>query len=161
MERKDYIMRVIHQFIDALLKIFKLREEGKYEEALKEIDGACEMYLGLNARIMDIASDTTLLSLLTIGKELDTEKCLFLARLLNEQAQIFEVKKEDSKSYWSYTRSLRLYIESLILDRELRSEDNLADVSVIVARLEGRSLSAELKSRLVVYAEKVGELQQA
>jgi len=161
MERKDYVMRVIHQFIDRLLKILKLREEGKYDDALKEIESACESYLGLNPHIVDLAPDVTLLSLLTIGKSLDAEKCLFLAKLLKEQGQILEAKKEESKSYWSYTRSLRLYIESMIAERELMSVENLGEVDFVLGRLAGVSLSPELEKRLADFRKDASEVTPA
>src|SRR5580693_3915806 len=108
MQRKDYILRVIHEFLDALLRVFNLREAGQYDDALKEIEDACQKYLGLNAQLIAVASDSLLLSLLTLGDRLDTRKCLFLAKLLNEQAQVFELKGEQQKSLWSYTRALSL-----------------------------------------------------
>jgi tetratricopeptide (TPR) repeat protein len=155
MQRKDYILRVIHEFLDALLRVFNLREAGQYDDALKEIEDACQKYLGLNAQLIAVASDSLLLSLLTLGDRLDTRKCLFLAKLLSEQAQVFELKGEQQKSFWSYTRALSLYAESLSCDGDLRSDDNIQDVAFIRSRLEGHPLSAEQETRLARYDEKI------
>lgn len=93
--QKDYILRMIEQFIQALIGIIQRRKAGQYKEALIDIQSASSNYLRIDIdtlinyspeQIVDYFSDSS--------KHLDAERCILCADLLYELALIFEEKKQ-------------------------------------------------------------------
>jgi len=161
MLRKDYIMRLIEQLGVALERILALKHDGQTHQALKEIEQACEKYLGLDPRVISAASGEALLSLMSMGGSFDPRRAELLGELLREEGELYEMEGMTERSYWGYTRSLCLFLESLNLDPSLRTEENIEDTRFLLKRLARYELSPELKQRLFKYYEWTGEFGKA
>ena len=161
MLRKDYIMRLIEQLGVAVARIIALKNNNQAHEALKEIEQACEKYLGLDPRVIEAASGEALLGLMSMGGKFDLRRAVLLGVLLKEEGELYEMESMAERSYWGYTRSLWLFLESLNRDPELRTPDNLADTRFVLNKLARYELSPDLKSRLFCYYEWTGAFDKA
>jgi len=161
MLRKDYIMRLIEQLGVAMERILALKHDNQAYEALKEIEQACEKYLGLDPRVISAASGEALLTLMSMGGKFDPRRAVLLAELLKEEGELYEMAKMAERGYWGYTRSLWLFLESMNRDPSLRTADNIRDTQFVLSRLTRYEPSPELKSRLFTYHEWNGEFDKA
>src|SRR5215469_10476158 len=135
MLRKDYIMRLIEQLGVAMERILALKQNSQTHEALKEIEQACEKYLGLDPRIIGAASGEALLTLMSMGGKFDPRRAVLLGELLREEGELYEMEGMAERSYWGYTRSLWLLVESLNQDSSLRTPANIDDIQFVLKRL--------------------------
>lgn len=162
MFRKDYILRLIEEFGLVLKRIVELKQNRNLDEALQEVKMAIEKYMGLDAGLIAMSSDSALLSLLTMGgQKLETSKCVLLAELLKEQGELFGMCGEAYQSYWSYSRSLALFAEALAQDAILRTEENQSDLEFLVNKLHTYEIGPSIKERLFKYYEATGRFDRA
>src|SRR5690242_15983710 len=80
--QKDYIMRIVEQFVQAILSIMRRRKDGQYKEAREQIRTAARYLLRIdidllllfnNDYVLDHFKDST--------NRLDTERCVLGADL--------------------------------------------------------------------------------
>jgi hypothetical protein len=84
----DYILRMISQLAKVLAHIIQLREKGRDDDALREIDQSMQKLCGLNSQLVNSLSESSLIAALRGGASLDVGKCLVLAGLLKEEADL-------------------------------------------------------------------------
>ena len=88
--RDDVIFRVVHQMIEALLRVAGLRRKKDMPAALKATGELLEDQLGLSARVVDALEPSSLVDVLSPGGELDVQKAALLALVLETRAGLFE-----------------------------------------------------------------------
>jgi hypothetical protein len=154
-------MRVIEQLGVAMARIVALKQNNQAHEALKEIEQACEKYIGLDPRVIEAASGEALLGLMSMGGKFDPRRAVLLGELLREEGELYGMESMAERSYWGYTRSLWLFLESMNQDPALRTPDNIEDTRFVLGKLARYELSPELKSRLFCYYEWTGEFDKA
>ena len=115
MSQKDYILRIAQEFGSALAQVLYNRQIKDYAAAHKLIDEQSKQIFGMGIGFMRSVPEETLLSMLTSFDTLDTEKCWLLAILLKAEGDIYEDQGNASESYYSYIRSLNLFLEVLLL----------------------------------------------
>ena len=86
--RDDVILRMIRQLVEALLNLRRVRRERGDAVALDEVDDVIQRYAGVPAALVAAATPDTLLALLSPAGQLDVERALGLARILDEQAAL-------------------------------------------------------------------------
>jgi hypothetical protein len=106
--QEDYLIRLIQQMVQVLLRITGLKQAGHYEEALSEIDQAMRTLLGPAADILMRLDPSTAAQ--TIG---DPDRVLIWATLLSEQAEIQQLQGHTQDVASARKRSLDLARESL------------------------------------------------
>lgn len=89
MIRKDYFLRMIEEFAKMLAAILGLKSEGKYEEALKKINGVYEGLLTLNPVIIKSIGPDEVIYFLTREKHLNNQKLKLVAELMYEEGLIY------------------------------------------------------------------------
>ncbi len=115
MSQRDYILRIAQEFGRALAQVLYNREIKDYTTAHSLLDEQCKQIFGMGIGFMRSIPEVTLLSMLTSFDTLDTEKCWLLAILLKAEGDIYEDQGNASESYYSYIRSLNLFLEVLLL----------------------------------------------
>src|ERR1700677_3899987 len=93
---RDYIIRIIEQFIQAIVAIVTARKAGNYEQAFHQIQNASQRYLKTDITALLNMTPVQLLAHFKVGaKYLDTEQCLICADLIYEIAMICEAKQSE------------------------------------------------------------------
>jgi hypothetical protein len=80
--QKDYIVRQIEAFTEALARAIALRDERQYEAAAVMLDGLSERFLGLGLATLRTLSPGSLAALWSMGGELDTERSEIASEIL-------------------------------------------------------------------------------
>src|SRR4051812_13651901 len=119
MIRRDYILRMIEEFVRALAKINEQKRQGNWREAEESLEDQARRLTDTDLATITTLTDTELLArLLQTGDfQAQTEKTFMLARVLIEAAEMAEAKSRESIS-----RALRLKALHLLLHASLRGE---------------------------------------
>jgi hypothetical protein len=115
MIQKDYIMRIIEQMGKILAKVLLDKEEGKQEEAIKEIDNSFGTLIGIDALLLKTLSYENVAELFGISKDKSTAsmKCIIAAKLLREKSELLkDVQAEESIE--NLHKALGLYLKGLL-----------------------------------------------
>jgi hypothetical protein len=161
MIRNDYIMKMIAQLVKALQQILRLKESGRHDDAMREIDQAMQRICGLNSLLVNTLSEESLASTLRGGVTIDHGKCLVLAELLKEEGDIYKLRGEDEESFARYHKSLYLYLEAFTADEDLRLPDYTEKIAAVVDELDDYVLPRAMMARLVRYYEREGNFAAA
>jgi hypothetical protein len=127
MIQQDYILRQIQLLAKVIEKILVNKKEEQFSEALKEVDTALREIAGVDYSFVQALSESELLNFLNISKnnEVVASKCIVIAKLLKEQAEIRHHEAGDYNPFHDYKKALNLFNEGfsrLDDDRLLENE---------------------------------------
>jgi len=162
MLQKDYIMRMIQQLSIVLAKILFNKDIKNYELALEEIDDAFKSLLGWNT---DFTTSLTTLELFDKLKLIDGrywEKCLVAAELINQEAQVYELKRGYSPLITDLYKKAFLFYLQVIENAENFNADNCyKNLEYIANVLIKDEITADFKYHLCKYFELSGQYARA
>jgi hypothetical protein len=127
---RDYLMRLIQQLTNALARIMRAKEQEKYDEAQEAIDAAYGELFGLNATLVSMMAAESLAQLLG-----DPEKIKAMARLFEEEADLWQVKDDVAQAAVKYQRALELYLEAMMLQSSHDAECEKV-ITSLVAKID-------------------------
>lgn len=156
MIHNDYIMRMISQLAKVLAHIVSLRERGRDDDALREIDQSMQKLCGLNSQLVNSLSEASLISALRGGAVLDVGKCIVLAGLLKEEGDVLRDRDREDDAAARYLKSLALYLEAMHDDARLILPNYVDRVQEVATALEDFVMPVEHRVRLMSYFEMSG-----
>lgn len=160
MFENDFIMRMVHQLTQVLVRIFKKIEGEKIDEAYLEMQAACKRFLGLDLDYLLNLSNQDLINIFGKDGKIDSEKSYIIAQMLFFEANIRE-KKNDISSGELYTRSLELFLKSLPEIDETLKYDTVSTIDRILLKTRDQDLSKGIYKLLISYYEDKGEFAKA
>jgi hypothetical protein len=149
MSQKDYILRIAQELGSALAQVLYNRQIKDYTAAHKLIDEQSKQIFGMGIGFMRSVPEETLLSMLTSLDTLDTEKCWVFAILLKAEGDIYEDQGNASESYYSYIRSLNLFLEVLLLGTSSSDRNIIPEIDDLLSRLSDYDLP--IRTRLLLF----------
>ena len=161
MMNKDYILRMFEMFGRSLAIILHLRQSNQHEDALIYIDNALLQITGLTSSFINSASEEMLLGMIAPLGTLNVEKCLWIAGLLKEEADIYDELENSAESYQRYVKSLFLFLELPLGDHEIKDFDIPATIEYILNKLAEYELPLSTNRKLMRYFEKTGQYAKA
>ena len=148
----DYIIRIIEQFIQAIVAIITARKAGNYEQAFHQIQNASQRYLNTDISVFLNMTPEQLLEHFKRGsKHLDTEQGIFCADLLYETALICESKQIEDSSVRLKILCLHLYLNVIPKDKEFQTVLYKEKVNEIIKGLEAETIPESVKESLLAY----------
>lgn len=161
MAQRDYILRIAQELGSALAQVLYNRQIKDYTAAHKLIDEQSKQLFGMGIGFMRSVPEETLLSMLTSFDTLDTEKCWLLAILLKAEGDIYEDQGNASESYYSYIRSLNLFLEVLLLGTTNTDRKIVPDIDDLLTRLSDYDLPVRTKLLLFRYFDHIHQYARA
>jgi Family of unknown function (DUF6483) len=149
MSQKDYILRIAQELGSALAQVLYNRQIKDYTASHKLIDEQSKQIFGMGIGFMRSIPEETLLSMLTSIDTLDTEKCWLLAILLKADGDIYEDQGNASESYYSYIRSLNLFLEVSLLGTSSSDRSIIPEIDDLLSRLSDYDLP--IRTRLLLF----------
>jgi hypothetical protein len=101
MLQRDYLMRMIEQFVQAIGRMLGLAKSGRFDDARTELDGAYAT-LGISRRMLERLDDASLRLLL------GEDKIRVLVMLLDAEAELLALEGKDAEARSVKARSARL-----------------------------------------------------
>ncbi len=157
MIRRDYMMRLIEQFSEALSKLLKLKESKNYGDALSLIGQTYEELLGFDSLFISSFGTDDLISIISTDGVPDVNKCIIIATLLKEEGEVFEAQNQIDISNMRYLKSLDIFLRGLLSEGEIEIDTSSYDLEKIVDKIGKGNLTHEIKDRLSKYYEKLNK----
>lgn len=158
-EEKDYIMKIIQQFTNAVAKIMGLKAENKIEESQVVLTDTLKNFTGLNTEILEALPYEILLQ--RVSGQTNSEKSLILAELLYQQADIYEIKGELSRARNLYLKNANIMINVLLKGDDTVLEQNQDKVNELIEKIGLRNVPRESLLLLFQYYELTTEYAKA
>jgi len=160
MFENDYILRMINQLVQTIIRIFQKIESEKIDEAYLDMHAACRRFLGLELDFLLSLSNQDLINIFGKDGEIDSEKCYIIAQLFFFEASIRD-KKNDISSEGLHNRALELFLKSIPgIDKALK-DDALSTIDRILLKTGEQRLSKNIYKLLIPYHEDKGEFGKA
>src|SRR5437588_11232768 len=153
MPQNDYILRVAENVGRALAQIIYHQKIQDYEGALSLIDDLFKQTVGAGSGFIHAASEEMLLAMLTLLGILNLEKALMVATLLKAEGDVFADQGNPDAAYYSYLKSLTLFLEFVLRDDHLHDLRCYLEVEHLLDKLEAYELPLNTRYLVVSYYE--------
>jgi len=163
MIRRDYILRMIEEFIQVLSRINALKGGQLWREAGGAVDEAFQRLAGAGPAAVAQLTESELLARLIQGEptQVVREKTLMLTALLKEAGDLAAARQQPDESRGCYVKGLDLLLGTLARYEAFECPDFVPRVEVFVAALQGTTLPLETQARLMQHYELAGEFAKA
>jgi len=163
MIRRDYLMRMIEQCLQALTRSQRLVQEGASEQARQELDQAIRELAGLDLAQISQLSEAELLGLLLQGEptQILRQKCMLLVALLRQAAEIFSVQGKLAESRACVLKGLNLQLEMLLREDPFEMPEFVPRVEAMVNAYGNEPLPLRTNAALMQHYERVGLFAKA
>lgn len=158
MYKKDYIMKMIEQLSIAVAALLGSKSKNKIEECHQIVNEALYDLTGMSEETLLKLSHKDLISIISGGKEINTEKCFALAEMLKLKADVD--KGDTGRSVDLYIKSLNIFIE-LILAKSSHGHNSYETINEIVGALKKYKIPKESNQLLFRYYEFIGQYDKA
>src|SRR5579864_7567685 len=161
MIRRDYILRMIEEFIKALSRIRSLKKDQRLADALVLTEEEFKRTTGLDSESVLHLSETELLAKLIQSEPLHTvrEKMLFLTTLLRETGDILTAQGRIEDGRACYLKGLHLLLDSLMRGEADELPEFVPKVDEFVAALE--EMPMQTSALLMEHYERTGQFGKA
>ncbi|WP_125152970.1 DUF6483 family protein [Clostridium rectalis] len=151
MLKSNVTKKLVEEFEKSLKEIIKLLEDNNLNKAIDNIENTFSSLFRLNSMFFDSMSDENLIEILKVGSELEKDKAIIISKLLEEKAKILEKNNKTSESFYTYLKSLNLFVEAYLCDNEAELTYCLNDINFIIDKLSQYNLPKETLIRLINY----------
>ena len=152
--QKDYILRILEQFVQALLSIMRRREAKEYKEAREMVRTTGRYLLRMDIDVLLLFPlDQILEHFKDFSHQLETERCVLAADLFYELALIEEAEKQHEAALRLKTLCLYLYTIAMPAEEQFQTASYFEKVSKLAEELAGISLPLKILESLRCYQE--------
>lgn len=163
MIRRDYILQMIEECIQALTQIRLLRQGGRWEEARLAVDAQCEKLAADGARNLAQLSETELLARLATDQPTQTVRArLFLIiSLLQEGGEIAAAEGRIADAREIGLKALHLLLDVSAQDDPGGHPAFVPRVEALVLSLAGAPMPVRTQAMLMRHYESTGQWAKA
>lgn len=124
MER-DYVMRMIEEFARVIAKVFFLRDTKQYQNAHAELDNVSRMITGFSSQQLKELGPDGVKNIFDYSNISNIEKVYYSARIVMEEAFLYELEGKIDESLESYAFALVLF--EYLKERGFSSDQEMED----------------------------------
>jgi len=163
MIRRDYILRMIEEFMQALARLRSLKQGQRWTDAESELDSEFQKLIGEDAESIARLSETDLLARLMRAGPTHAlrDKTLILATLLTEAGDVAAGKDRSAAVYQCHLKALHLLLDVLGRDEVFECPGFVPKVELLRERLRNEPLPLRTHALLMQHYERTGEFAKA
>jgi len=163
MIRRDYILRMIEQFLRALAQIQTSKKARQWPSATDEINQELERLIGTNLEAVVVLSETELFARLMQGEPTQAvpEKAFILSALLQEAGELFEGQGDSEKARRCFLIALHLALDTAARNERMDCPTFAPSVEGLLGMLQDSGLPLKTQASLMHYYEQRGEFGKA
>jgi hypothetical protein len=161
--RRDYNLRMIEEFIQALARINALKTGQRWQEAAGAVDEEFQRLIGAGAQAVVRLTETELLARLIRGEPTQAvrDKTLLLTALLKEAGDVAARQERAEESRSCYLKGLHLLLETLAREEVFDCPDFVPRIEMFAAALRDSPLPLQTQALLMQHYERSGEFAKA
>ncbi len=148
-------------FFAAMGQLLFLKKERKAQEALVLINQTSQKLLGLDSTLLSRLSERYLLELLENTTDYGTARCLVMAALVKQEADVHDMLGDADLSIALYSRALRFYLAIIPDHRIMDEETHLATLAEIADKLRGADVPRETRLQLFRLFDRIHRYAEA
>jgi hypothetical protein len=163
MLRRDYILRMIEEFIQMLARLNALKRGQLWNEAAGTVDEEFQRLIGAGAETVARLSETELMARIIQSGPTQAvrDKTLLLSTLLKEAGEVAAAQNRTGDSRLCYLKGLHLLLDTLAGEDVFQCPDFVPRVENFVAALRDAPLPLPTQARLMQHYERVGDFGKA
>ena len=163
MIRRDYILRMVEQFMEVLSRIQRFKKEQRWDDAGTELDEEFKQLIKQEAADLNALSLTELLSRLIEGEPTQAVqmKTFMLASLLQEAGDLAIAQNRVELGRVHYLKGLHLLLHTLAAGYVEDCPEFVPKVETFVTALRDFELPLETLAALMQHYERSGEFAKA
>jgi len=161
MFRKDYLLQMVEDMVEMVGKVFGLKQQKKYAEALWEIDDLLSKNFRLNSKLLNSLSVEDIIEMFRLGGGIEADKLQTIARLLQEEAGVYLDMEQKDEGLTRLMKSLHLYLYADLHGADhtmLKLPERVAELK---EQTKGYRLPAKTDKLLLSYDEERGRYDEA
>jgi hypothetical protein len=152
--QKDYIMRIVEQFVQAILSIMRRRKNGEYKEARELVKNTSRYLLRMDIDILLLMHPDQILDhFKDYSQNIDTERCVLCADLLYELALIDEAEKREEIASRLKLLCLYLYAEGIPKEKQFQLPQYFERMTKLKEEFKDQQFSPTISNSLLSYQE--------
>ncbi|KAJ49794.1 tetratricopeptide (TPR) repeat protein [Clostridium tetanomorphum] len=156
MLKSDLTKKLVEDFKKSFEEVLCFIQKKDYDKAIESIDDTFSKLFRLNSMFFHSMTEDNLIEILKAGGELEKDKAIIVSKLLKEKANVLELQGNENESFYLYLKSLNLYIESFLFDRESELIEFFSDIPLILDKISSYKLPKTTIKRLVNYYKQIG-----
>ena len=163
MIRRDYILRMIEEFMEFLERVEALKDERQWRDADAALEDEFQRLMGTNGPGVLKLSETELIAKVVEGEstQLVRHKTLLVTTLLKEAGDIATAQDREDEGRGYYFRGLHLLLDVFTRDDVEEYPEFVPKVEVFVSALEGVELPPATRALLMQHYERTGQFGKA
>src|SRR3954464_1095713 len=163
MIRRDYILKMIEECIQALRRIQALKRGQRWKEAEELVDDEFQKFLGTGAEGLARLTDTELLAKLLEGEPTQAvrDKTLLLVTVLQEAGDLDFIQDRPERGRAYYLKGLHLLLEILAREDVFEWPEFVPKVEAFMAGLQDSMLPRRTQAMLMRHYERTGQFAKA
>ncbi len=161
MFRNDYLMGMIEDMASVISKVFGLKQQKKLTEALWELDDMVRQKFQLNNGLINRLPAEEVIELFRIGSVVEVDRLQALARLMREEADIYELSEKEQEAVVRRIKSLHLFLYCAVNDADRTMFDYPEQIDQLTDELADYALPAAVEHLFVQYEEQEGYYDNA
>ncbi len=163
MLRRDYILRMIEEFVRVLSRIESYKREQRWDSARGEIESEFGKLLGVGSKEAASLTETEILARMVKGEPTQAirDKSLMLASLFKEAGDVVtgEGRLEEARAH--YLQGLHLLLSVLSREDDVAFPEFMPRIEVFVIALQGEPLSRRTQAMLMQHYERIADFAKA
>ncbi|MEY8000326.1 DUF6483 family protein [Clostridium sp. Mt-5] len=155
MLKRTITAELIKKFNELLIKILDGKKNKNYRETLDLIDTAFKDMFRLSLKFFNSLSVDSLMEMVKINGTINTDKCIIMAKLLEEEGDVLESENKLNDSFYIHQKSLHLFLNAYLSERvDCELEVHFSDIDSIIGKICQYKLSYELENQIIAYYTK-------
>lgn len=163
MIRRDYILRMLAEFVEVLSRIRALQKSKQFNQADELTKKQFEQIVGLDPASVLRLSETELMAKLIQSETTLAvrEKALILGTLLKEAGDSATAQGHEELGHEYYLKGLHMLLGTLAREDVQACPDFVPSVEVFVSALADRAMPITTEAMLMQHYERLGEFAKA
>ena len=162
MIRRDYILRMIEEFVAALTRISSLKQGQQWNEAARNIEAEFKRLIGDGSQVERLSETELLARLMHDGPtHLLRDKTLMLVTLLNEAGDVAAAENRLEAGRQCHLKALYLLLDTLARGEVFECPEFVPRIEMLVTVLQPTPLPGRTQALLMHHYERTGEFAKA
>ncbi|MEF3355347.1 DUF6483 family protein [Paenibacillus sp. GYB006] len=161
MFRRDYLLRMVEEMTNMIGKVFELKQKKKHIEALWELDEWLKRQFRLNSQLLNSLPAEDIIDLFRQGSGIEVDQVQQVARILEEEGEIYQDQGHTDEGLIRYMKALHLYLYCMLNGANPDILQAPVRIQQLYVKVKGYELPDKTERLSALYREEIGQYAEA